>query len=141
MLQKRGSGQILECLRKWLELQASAGLWASHRCSPPGGEGAAAAHQEEEEEEGGWQLPALLSAGVSPHLCICRVQDKACLCWRCDESRGSQPALGVFLPQLKSKLSAGVFLGPKAEVCTLFKQQHGLGLINYLFAVLVSLLR
>lgn len=33
-----------------------------------------------------------------------------------------------------------VFLGPKAEVCTLFKQQHGLGLINYLFAVLVSLL-
>lgn len=109
VLQKRGSGQILECLRKWLELQASAGLWASHRCSRPGGEGAAAAPQEEEEEEGGWQLPALLSAGVFPHLCICRVQDKACLCWRCDESRGSQPALGVFLPQLNSKLSAGVF--------------------------------
>lgn len=64
MLQKRGSGQILECLRKRLELRASAGLWASHRCSPPGGEGAAAAP---EEEEGGWQLPALLSAGVSPH--------------------------------------------------------------------------
>ena len=34
-----------------------------------------------------------------------------------------------------------VFLGPKAEVCALFKQQHGSGLINYLFAVLVSLLR
>lgn len=67
---KRGSGQILECLRKRPERRASTGLWASHRRSPPGGEGAAAApEEEEEEEEGGWQLPALLS-GVFPPIGI-----------------------------------------------------------------------
>lgn len=46
--------------------------------------------------------------GCSP-LTSHRVQDKARLCWRCDESGGSQPALGMLLPWLKSKLSAGVF--------------------------------
>lgn len=51
----------------------------------------------------------------------------------------SQPVLSMLLLWLKSKLQQW-FWGQKAEVCTLFKQQHGLGLINYLFALLVSLL-
>lgn len=49
---------------------------------------------------------------------------------------------GLSQPSAHSRANfAPVFLGPKAEVCTLFKQQHGSRLINYLFAVLVSLLR
>lgn len=57
-------------------------------------------------KEGGWQLPTFLSGGgFSPLLPSCRVQAKACLCWGCDESGGSQPALGM----LKSKLCTGVF--------------------------------
>lgn len=47
MLQKRGSGQILECLRKRLEPWTSAGSWASH--PRPGRDGAAAAPEEEDE--------------------------------------------------------------------------------------------
>lgn len=68
------------------------------------------------------------------------------------EGGSSQPCFWGALPPLspgqglefEHRVSACSCLGsqaifpPKAEVCPLFKQQHGLGLINDLFAVLVS---
>lgn len=63
---KRGSGQILECLRKRLELWASAGLRASHRpFSPPNGEGVPM-RKKRRRREGGSSQPC--SWGAFPPL-------------------------------------------------------------------------
>lgn len=108
------------------------GLWASHHHSPPGGEGAAAP----EEEEGGAQLPALLLLGFPPHQHLLR-PGHVCAggVMRAGVSASPQHAFATAQEQTLCQC----FLGPKAEVCTLFKQQHGSGLINYLFGDLVSL--
>lgn len=108
------------------------GLWASHRRSPPSSEGAAAP----EEEEGGWQLPALLLVGV-PSISISQRPGHVCAggVMRAGVSASPWQAFATAQEQTLRQC----FLGPKAEVRTLFKQQHGSGLINYLFGDLVSL--
>lgn len=75
--------------------------------------------------------PSLALRGLSPH-------------WHLTESRTRRVCAGAGMRagglSPCSCLGSGAIFPPKTEVCPLFKQQHSSGLINYLFAVLVSLL-